>query len=183
VNKCSCQFEPCFGIPCRHRWVVVYLSAYKGEVACDNFWYKRQHRVSQLVTGTTVTASAALVTTNSSTKLKRRQELMSTFGAVADLACETPKATRDLVSMLTERMKNLTTTSENATHGISTTPPPPTGGQRPPMPSILVANPATTSRKQTQARLQPSGTGPTSKASKRISRDRKKSFKARENEN
>jgi hypothetical protein len=30
INECSCQFEKCFGIPCRHRFYIMLVTGYSG---------------------------------------------------------------------------------------------------------------------------------------------------------
>jgi hypothetical protein len=47
------------------------------------------------------------VSAGRATKAQRRQQLVSTFGTVADLACCTKGKTKDLIEMLTEHMNAL----------------------------------------------------------------------------
>jgi hypothetical protein len=136
VNECSCQFEKCFGIPCRHRFYIMLVTGYSGvsdqntfrdltydtlnssfvycfstpatpqQVTCDRFWYKRSHEERRPVLRFPSIQQTG-VSAGRATKAQRRQQLLSTFGTVADLACCTKGKTKDLIEMLTEHMDTL----------------------------------------------------------------------------
>jgi hypothetical protein len=107
-----------------------------------------------------------------STKLQRRQQLMSSYGAVADIACCTAGKTRDLLSAVTEHLKKLTLDSEPAHDEAAST----LASMNTAQPNLLTANPPT-KQNQKQNRMQPSAPAPTTKGYKTVSRKNERAQK------
>jgi hypothetical protein len=107
-----------------------------------------------------------------STKLQRRQQLMSSYGAVADIACCTAGKTRDLLSVLTEHLKKLTLEAEPAHDEAAST----LASMNTAQPNLLTANPPT-KQNQKQNRIEPSAPGPTTKGFKKVQRKNERAQK------
>lgn len=41
VTRCTCQYEECMGVPCRHMLNVAMISRFVGPLRCDPFWPKK----------------------------------------------------------------------------------------------------------------------------------------------
>ena len=206
VTRCTCQYEECMGAPCRHMLYVAMISRFAGPLRCDPFWLKTtptQRMTHLAVSGSTRRRLPANTDIIPSTVATRRELLMSTSGVVADVACASTKATRELMTVLLHQaealgvngqpggavpqpasLAALTTlanaaqsaeASEDAADSSSSGENITLAGLKRPG-RTMARNPEPKGRNQNQARLQPV-TGPTSKASKKGTRLRKLSRK------
>jgi hypothetical protein len=103
VKRCTCQYEECMGVPCRHMLYVAMASRFAGPLRCDPFWLMETQtkRIAHSeVSGSTTRRLPANADTIPPTMAARRELLMSTSGVVIDIACASEKATRELLTAL-----------------------------------------------------------------------------------
>lgn len=102
--SCTCQYQQCMGLPCRHQLYIMMHQNFVGSIPCDPFWLRDmpppQHRrsIGKILNDYSNDDNSCSL----STKESRQKMLLATFGRIADVACESAGATEALLKVLSE---------------------------------------------------------------------------------